>query len=66
MTYDEAVKSGMDEMSIFLSTCTGEVDPPEEEFVHPVHGRIVETRFDPYHDVTIYEDGHEERYYIGD
>lgn len=67
MTYDEAVKSGMDALDIFLSACTGEIDPPEEkEFVHPIHGRVVETRFDAYHDVTVYEDGHEERYYIGD
>lgn len=36
------------------------------EFIHPEHGRIIETRFDPYHDVTVYEDGYEERYYIGD
>lgn len=28
--------------------------------------RIVKTRFDPYHDVTVYEDGYEERYNIGD
>lgn len=30
------------------------------------HGKIVSTRFEPYHDVTVYEDGYEERYYIGD
>lgn len=30
------------------------------------HGKVVSTRFEPYHDVTVYEDGHEEWYYIGD
>lgn len=30
------------------------------------HGKPIGTRFDPYHDVTVYEDGYEERYYIGD
>lgn len=67
MTYDEAVTNCMDELDIFFAICNGEVAPPEEkEYVHPVHGRVVETRFDPYHDVTVYEDGHEERYNIGD
>ncbi len=28
--------------------------------------KVVGTGMDPYHDVTIYEDGYEERYYIGD
>lgn len=41
----------------------GEAD---KEYRHPVHGRIVETRFEPYHDVTVYEDGYEERFYIGE
>ena len=30
------------------------------------HGRLVEYRFDAYHDVKVYEDGYEEKYYIGD
>lgn len=30
------------------------------------HGRCIEYRFEPYHDVKVYEDGYEERYYIGD
>ena len=67
MTYAEAVKSGMDELDIFFAICDGKVEPPEEkECIHPVHGRVVETRFEAYHDVTVYEDGHEEWYYIGD
>lgn len=57
----------MDELDIFFAICDGKVEPPEEkEYIHPVHGRVVGTRFDAYHDVTVYEDGHEERYYIGD
>ena len=67
MTYDEAKKSGMDALDILFAIFSGEVDPPDEiDFVHVDHGRIVDTRFDAYHDVTVYEDGHEERYYIGD
>lgn len=31
-----------------------------------LHGPIIGTRFDAYYDVTIYEDGYEERYYVGD
>ena len=30
------------------------------------HGRLVERRFEAYHDVSIFEDGHEDWYYIGD
>lgn len=30
------------------------------------HGAVVSTRFEAYHDVTVYEDGHEEWYYVGD
>lgn len=30
------------------------------------HGLIIGRRMDAYHDVTIYEDGHEEKDYIGD
>ena len=38
----------------------------QKEYAHPVHGKIVDIRFEAYHDVTVYEDGHEERFYIGD
>ena len=31
-----------------------------------VHGKVIDFRFDAYHDVTVYEDGYEEKYYIGD
>ena len=30
------------------------------------HGRIVGERMEAYHNVTVYEDGHEEKDYIGD
>lgn len=30
------------------------------------HGKIVDRRVEPFHDVTVYEDGYEERFYIGD
>ena len=67
MTLQEAEKSGMSDVDIALAIVTGEIEEPDpEEFVHPVHGKIVDTRFDPYHDVTVYEDGYETRFYIGD
>lgn len=67
MTVQEAENKGYDPIAVFLGICNGEIEEPEEkEYIHPVHGKVVGTRFDPYHDVTIYEDGHEERYYIGD
>lgn len=67
MTIREAEQSGMSDLDIALAIVTGEIEEPEpEEFIHPVHGRITKTRLDPYHDVKVYEDGYEERYYIGD
>ena len=36
------------------------------EYRHPVHGKIVDVRFDSWRDVTVYEDGYEESFYIGD
>lgn len=31
-----------------------------------LHGSVIGTRFDGYNDVTIYADGYEDRYYLGD
>ena len=36
---------------------------PEPEYPH---GKLVERRWEAYHDVDVYEDGYEERHYIGD
>ena len=30
------------------------------------HGAVIERRMEAYHDVIVYEDGYEERFYIGD
>ena len=30
------------------------------------HGKIVKRYFAPYHDVTVYEDGYEDWFYIGE
>ena len=67
MTIQEAEQSGMSDLDIALAIVTGEIEEPvPEEFKHPAHGKIVGTRFDPYHDVAVYEDGHEEKVYIED
>ena len=64
----EAVEKGMDDVSIALGILDGEIisDPNKLTPNEKLHGKVVDTRMDPYHDVTIYEDGYEERYYIGD
>lgn len=31
-----------------------------------LHGKIVGARTEPYHDVTVYEDGYEDWFYIGE
>ena len=30
------------------------------------HGKVVERRCEPFYDVTVYEDGYESRFYVGD
>lgn len=30
------------------------------------HGKMIDRRTDAYHDITVYEDGTEESYYLGD
>ena len=77
MTWNEAIKSGIDINSLTWNRAMDiGIDPldvllhydelKEDEVPIGPHGRGVETRFDPYHDVTVYEDGYETRVYIGD
>ena len=69
ITEQEAREKGMDNVAVFLGIVDGEVIPDPTPRLTPnekLHGKVVGTRMDPYHDVTIYEDGYEERYYIGD
>lgn len=37
-----------------------------EEFVDSKHGRIVEVKQIAFYDITVYEDGYEKKFYIGD
>lgn len=68
LTEQEAIAKGMDAIEIFLGILDGMIIPdlnkpsPNEM----LHGKVVGTRMDPYHNVTIYEDGYEDRYYLGD
>lgn len=39
---------------------------PSPDWSKSPHGKPVGRRMEPYHDVTVYEDGHEEWDYIGD
>lgn len=66
----EAIAQGMSDWDIAYGFLTGEIIPdPSIDHRTPnekEHGPVVGSRMDPYHDVTIYADGYEERYYIGD
>lgn len=50
----------------------GKIDSPEDgqstywKNFYAEHGALVEVRMEAYYDVRVYEDGFEERYYIGD
>lgn len=70
MTEEQALAQGMSDFDIAYGFMTGEIEPsPNIDHRTPnekEHGQVVGSRMDPYHDVTIYADGYEERYYIGD
>lgn len=67
ITEAEARKQGMDDIDIFLGIVNEEIEPDDSPSpMEKIHGKVVGTRWEPYHDVTIYEDGYEDWYYIGD
>lgn len=67
MTETEAKAKGMSGLDIAMGILMGDIEPEEKLFpVERLHGKVVGSRMDPYHDVTIYEDGYEDRHYIGD
>lgn len=65
----EARKRGMDDIAILLGILDEEIEPDPNPIPSPmerVHGKAVSSRFEAYHDVTVYEDGYEDWSYIGD
>ena len=68
ITEDEAEKAGMSDIDIALGFLDGSVIPTKEHKtpMEKEHGKIAGYRMDPYHDVAIYEDGYEDRFYIGE
>lgn len=64
---EQARQQGADDIDIFMGIVNETIGmrpqlSPEEK----IHGKVVKTRMEAYHDVTVYEDGYEERDYIGD
>ena len=67
MTETEAKAKGMSDLDIAMGILMGDIEPEEKpSLMERLRGKVVGSRMDPYHDVTIYEDGYEDRYYIGD
>ena len=70
ITEIEAEKQGMSEIEIAYGFLTGDIIPdPNRDHRTPnekEHCPVVGSRMEPYHDVTIYADGFEDWYYIGD
>lgn len=67
MTETEAKAKGMSDLDIAMGILMGDIEPEEKpSLMERLHGKVVGSRMDPYHDVTIYEDGYEDRHYIGD
>ena len=68
ITEDEAIAQGADDFDIALGFMEGYITPsrPHLTPLEKAHGKIVARRMDTYYDVTIYEDGYEDCYPIGD
>lgn len=68
ITEQEAEAQGMSDIDIALGILDGDIipDPNSQTPNEKLHGKVVGTRMEAYHDVTIYEDGYEDWYYIGD
>lgn len=68
ITEDEAIAQGADDFDIALGFMEGYITPsrPHLTPLEKAHGNIVARRMDTYYDVTIYEDGYEDYYPIGD
>lgn len=67
ITEDEAIAQGADDFDIALGFMEGYITPsrPHLTPLEKAHGKIVARRMDTYYDVTIYEDGYEDYYPIG-
>ena len=64
---EQATQHGADAIDIFMGIVNETVGaPPRLSPMEKLHGKVVETRMEPYHDVTVYEDGYEDWFYIGE
>lgn len=64
---EQAIQQGADDLDIFLGIINETVGAsPQLSHMEKLHGKVVETRMEPFYDVTVYEDGYEDRYYVGD
>lgn len=68
MTEKEAERMGMSDFDIAIGIVMGEIEPDPNKLtpMEKMHGKIISVEQTAFHDITTYEDGHEERYYIGD
>lgn len=54
-------------INAFIDWCNGETSYfDNSETKQFEHGKVIDFKMEAYHDVIIYEDGHEERFYICD
>lgn len=55
ITEEQARAQGADDIDIFLGICNEEIIPSSKPSrLEQLHGKIVGTRTEPYHDVTVY------------
>ena len=67
LTENQLIDQGADDIEVFIAICNGEIIPSNKPTrMEQIHGEVISSRMEPYHDVTVYEDGYEDWYYIGD
>ena len=67
ITEEQARAQAADDIEIFLGVCNGEIIPSDRPaLMERIHGEIIGTRMEPYHNVTVYADGYEDWFYIGE
>ena len=68
ITEQEAINRGMKDWEIVIGIINDDIiqTPGKMTPMEKQHGKVVDFRQEPYHDVTVYEDGYEDWCYIGD
>lgn len=64
---EQARQQGADDIDVFMGIVDETIGMRQQlSPMEKVHGKFIEARMEAYHDVVVYEDGYEDKDYIGD